>query len=70
MSYLLNTQATITLVSLGSGVVHIVYYVGTPDGGAMLDHVVAAANANIKTFLTGVSRISEVEPRFASKCAK
>ena len=61
MSYLLDTQATITLVSLGSGVVHIVYYVGTPDGSAMLDHVVATANANIKTFLTGVSHINMVQ---------
>jgi hypothetical protein len=61
LTTLLARHTTITLVSLGSAGVHIVYNVGTREGGSMLDQVVAAANANIETFLTGVSRISNVQ---------
>ena len=60
MNYLLGTHTTITLISLGSAGVHIVYNVGTREGGAMLDQAVAAVNANIEIFLAGVNRISNI----------
>jgi hypothetical protein len=60
MNYLLGTHTTITLISLGSAGVHIVYNVGTREGEALLDQAVAAVNANIETFLTGVSRIGGI----------
>ncbi len=60
MNYLLGTHTTITLISLGSAGVHMVYNVGTREGGAMLDQAVAAVNANIEIFLAGVNRISNI----------
>jgi hypothetical protein len=60
ISYLLNSHTTITLISLGSAGVHIVYNVGTGEGAAVLDRAVAAVNANIDIFLAGVNRISNI----------
>ena len=60
ISYLLHSHTTITLISLGSAGVHIVYNVGTREGSAMLDQAVAAVNANIEIFLAGVNRISNI----------
>ena len=60
ISYLLHNHTTITLISLGSAGVHIVYNVGTIEGGTRLDQVVAAVNANIEIFLAGVNRISNI----------
>lgn len=63
ISYLLDRHTTITLISLGSAGVHIVYNVGTREGAAMLDQAVAAVNANIEIFLAGVNRISNITAR-------
>ena len=60
ISNLLSRHTTITLISLGSAGVHIVYNIGTAQGGVYLDQAVAAVNANIETFLTGVSRIGGI----------
>ena len=60
ISNLLHSHTTITLISLGSAGVHIVYNVGTREGGAMLDQAVAAVNANIEIFLAGVNRIGGI----------
>jgi hypothetical protein len=60
ISYLLDSHTTITLISLGSAGVHIVYNVGTGEGAKMLDQAVAAVNANIDIFLAGVNRISNI----------
>ena len=60
ISNLLSRHTTITLISLGSAGVHIVYNIGTREGEAYLDQAVAAVNANIETFLTGVSRIGGI----------
>ena len=60
LTTLLSRHTTITLISLGSAGVHIVYSVGTREGEALLDQAVAAVNANIETFLTGVSRIGGI----------
>jgi hypothetical protein len=60
ISYLLHSHTTITLISLGSAGVHIVYNVGTREGAALLDQAVAAVNANIEIFLAGVNRISNI----------
>jgi hypothetical protein len=60
ISNLLSRHTTITLISLGSAGVHIVYNIGTAQGGVYLEEAVAAVNANIETFLTGVSRIGGI----------
>ena len=60
LTTLLHNHTTITLISLGSAGVHIVYNVGTIEGGTRLDQVVAAVNANIEIFLTGVNNISNI----------
>ena len=60
LTTLLARHTTITLISLGSAGVHIIYNVGTREGEALLDQAVAAVNANIETFLTGVSRIGGI----------
>ena len=61
ISNLLARHTTITLISLGSAGVHIVYNVGTIEGAALLDQAVAAVNANIEIFLAGVNRIRNIQ---------
>ena len=60
ISNLLAIHTTITLISLGSAGVHIVYNVGTIEGAALLDQAVAAVNANIEIFLAGWNRINNI----------
>ena len=56
----LQTDTTVTLISLGSIGVHIVYNIGTPEGGAILDNAIASVNANITAFIDGANRISNI----------
>lgn len=56
----LQTNTTVTLISLGSIGVHIVYNIGTPEGGTILDNAIASVNANITAFIDGVNRISNI----------